>query len=519
MVKDRINKHFSVLMIIIFVIIITTPLIFINKDSDKVSVLENKKLASFPKTFTKNNKLNSSFINEFETYINDNIGFKQEIVIGDIAFSYRLFNKLKMPNYIIGENENLFYTSNGVDIETIQGKNFFSESILKTLSQSITNMQNYFENNDANFYMMTIPNKENVYPELYSKEVKKISSKSRIDLLSEYMLKNTDVNILNVKDALKENKGTEMLYYKNYDCTHWNMNGAFIGYSQIMNRIKEEYPELYILEKDDFNITTEKTKGSFVQLSSLEIINKAMSFDDTIFKYNLKNGYHTKLSTDEPDGIELDVNDKYFHYVNSNSELPSILIIGDSYLYSNLLPILAESFSNLYFINFTSVQELITLQDTIKADIVLYEFVERMYYEGIYNELMNFKKTYIDSKKIDELPIIETEPALHVDIPLNKNKTIVLDGEEENVNIMGWGIDGMNETLASEIFLKVGDNYYRSKIVERSDLSSLKEEYMMAGFKFEILKEELIDAEYIEFIIISNDGTYRYRPVKFKVKS
>lgn len=98
------KKKFAIITTILFLVILATPLLFINKERSKISVVENKNLASLPQLYDSNGKINKSFIGEFEMYISDNIGFKQEIVIADIAIQYRLFNIIKVPSFIMGKN-------------------------------------------------------------------------------------------------------------------------------------------------------------------------------------------------------------------------------------------------------------------------------------------------------------------------------------------------------------------------------------------------------------------------------
>ncbi|BCJ93386.1 hypothetical protein acsn021_09550 [Anaerocolumna cellulosilytica] len=520
MSNEKIKKVYGIFSIIIFLMIIVAPLVFINKNADKISIVENKKLASFPRIYNSDGKLNYTFLTEFESFIDDNIGFKEDVVIGDIALNYKIFKKLKVPNFIIGKEENLFYTSGGADIITIQGKNLFSDSKLEELSQGFTYMKEYFESKGADFYIMTIPNKEEVYPEFYPDSIKNIVSKTRLDYLSEYILKSTDVNIFNVKQELINNKNGEMLYYKNYDCTHWNMNGAFVGYTEIIKQLSKKYSNLKCYEKEDFVIETLKSKGAISHLSEFNILNKAMAFDDEIFSYHLKKGYQAQQSAEMPEGVEIDVNDKYFHYTNTNIENEqSILIIGDSYIYSFILPLLAEHFSELYFVNYTSAQELMNLQNIVHADIVLYEFVDRAFNADISKNLNYFKDNRVEKTDIKELSIVEDTPVLNIDSPLAENGVLWIDANQMKQSIIGWAIDSKAEALASDVYMKVGESYYRVNFFERPDLTSIKQEYLMAGFSLDIPTNEIIKAGKVQFIIISNDGVYQYQPVEFIISS
>ncbi|WP_312833467.1 alginate O-acetyltransferase AlgX-related protein [Sedimentibacter saalensis] len=520
MINKIIKKYSSILLILIFVLIISCPLVFINKDPNKVSVVENKKLASFPKFYTDEFKLNTRFIQEFEGYINDNIGFKQQAVISDIVWNYKLYKKLSVPSYIMGLDDNVFYTSYGEGIRTFQGKNLYSEATLSDFSKGFTQMDNYFKENGAKLYVATIPDKEGVYPELYPKEIKKLNEKSRVDLLVEYIKANTDIDINNLKLPLINSKGNDMLYYKNYDPTHWNMNGAFVGYTEIMNQMKSDYPSLKVITKDDFNIYVEKSKGTLAHLSSFESINDAMSFDDDIYTYVLNDSYKSELFIELPEGIEINANDKYFHYTNSSTDNDhTILIIGDSYIYSFLLPIISESFREVYFINFTSAQQIKNIQNKINADIVLYEFVERMFDYQIYDKLMDFQDKQVEDVNFTTLPFIENAPVFNIDYPIVDNNTLKFVKSEIVSKISGWAIDVIAEDVAKNIYIKVGENYYLPKYVAREDIALAKREYLFSGFTFEIPTEELIQSGHVEFVIISKDGTHQYRPITYSVEA
>jgi hypothetical protein len=296
------------------------------------------------------------------------------------------------------------------------------------------------------------------------------------------------------------------------------MNGAFVGYTEIMEQVKQSFPDIKVLTKDDFDINLDKTKGTMVHLNTFKNIRNAMSLEDIIYEYKLKNGYKSELSTEIPESITVNVNDKFFHYVNKEqSNLPKMLIIGDSYIYSFLLPIIAESFSELYFINFTTTQEIMDLQNDINADFVLYEFVDRVFDDNIYTELEYFNKS--DYDEYTNLPFIDDGTAFNIDTPIIKNPNIItIDPTLQEQIIGGWAVDIKGECLPRAIYLKVGDALYSPKLIARSDIAAENEEYLMSGFQFIIPTPKIIDAAYIEFFIVSGNGEYQYKPKLYNIE-
>lgn len=403
MEKNRTSQICCFILVIIFALIISIPLMLINRDPNKISVLENRKLAALPSIRTQDGKANTSFITQFEDYINDNIGFKQRAVEADVALNYKIFGKLKVPGFMIGSDGHVYYENNGVGISTYQGVNSLNSEMLKTAAECFSAMGRYFQNRGASFFVMTIPNKENIYPEYYPKTINRFSDKTDLDLLTEYLQNNTNLDAFSVKSELLQQKNNELLYFRNLDSTHWNGNGAFVGYSKLMEEIKNKFPNIKVLAKNDFTIREQKSSGTLFDLSSSKIVCSTMNMDDTLYWYDLKKGFSGNLSKTPPVGVNVNKNSGFIHYINSKSNNSlKILVVGDSYLlggtlFTSSIKLISESFSDVYFTRYVSTEDLVGLQDAVKPDIVVYETVERaFYYDWTIEQLDKFKK--IDAK-------------------------------------------------------------------------------------------------------------------------
>ncbi|WHH57422.1 hypothetical protein [Petroclostridium sp. X23] len=522
--KDfSINKMCTYISIAIFSLLITLPLIFINTDKNKISVTENRKLSPFPPLKTEKNKYNHSFIKDFEKFVDDNIGFKQEAVIADIAYFYKVFHKVKVPHYLEGKNQHLFYAVPWNNIPIYQGKNHLKETELKQSADAFMTMKKYFEKTGAKFLMMTIPEKENIYPEYYPKSIIRLNDKTTVDILIEYLQKNTDIDVFSVKEQLINNKGKELLYYRNVDPAHWNMNGAFIGYMELMKKIQKSFPDIKILNKEDFDITEMPSKGTLAHLADFKIIADAMRLKDSIYGYNLKGGYNFKVTDKVPEGVVLDKNNNFYHYTNTKDpNLPKLLMIGDSFIYLYMLPMLTESFSDVYFTRYSNAYEIVKLQETIKADIVVYETVERGFNYAVKTKSIAEMSNYIDNDfTYESLKTIDQQPAVYIDIPVIKDGALPVNSDTITTPILGWAVDAKEEKLSGGLYLKLNNKYYKAVMMERPDLAKVKQEYIYAGFEFNIPTNELISTDKIQIIVISNDKTYKYKPfeIKFKIEN
>ena len=393
MKKDRTNdlNIWNLVFIIVFAFMISLPLLFHNRQEGKVSKTENRVLAAKPSLFQEDGT-----IPEFEAYVDDNIGFKEQALAANIILKYRLFHVLDIPDWILGKDNNLFYTSGGEDIRTYAGQNAYSKADLKSMAANLENMNQYFERLGCYTYNMFIPNKEAVYSEYYPSGVTH-SPKSRQDIFCRYFAKKYKRNVINVRDDLlaEKDKGA-MLFYKNFDASHWNMNGAFVGYRRLMEEIKKDIPEITILEREDFDITEDKFTGLMYYYAQLGAVQNSFDFEDTIYTWTLKGGYHSVMDEEPPEGIVIDPNLSYYHYYNqqiTNGE--TLFIVGDSYLYNFLLPMFGESFEHVYFIRnynkemtiewLEAIETISELAEVVCPDVFVFEVVERV-----------FNKSYFD---------------------------------------------------------------------------------------------------------------------------
>ncbi len=157
------NKIVNSIFIIMFIAILTLPLLFFNHVEGKFSAIENKTLAPKPELYLADGKLNASYVTEFENYFNDNIGFKEEALAINILLKYKLFGVLDIPNWLLGEDDNFFYTTDGEDILTYTGQNAFSEKRICNMATNLGYMNEYFEQQGCTTYNMFIPNKKRLY--------------------------------------------------------------------------------------------------------------------------------------------------------------------------------------------------------------------------------------------------------------------------------------------------------------------------------------------------------------------
>lgn len=501
---DKKNVIINGIFIALFAVMISLPLLFFNHEEGKISKIENKTLTQKPELHLADGSLNTSYISEFENYFNDNIGFKEQALTVNIWAKYKMFGVLDIPNWLLGKEGNLFYTTGGEDIATYTGKNAYSEETMQRITENLGYMNQYFGQLGCTTYNMFIPNKEAVYSEMYDPDIYH-NEESRLDLLEQYMTVHTDMNVINVKDALISRKD-EQLYFKSYDASHWNMNGAFVGYQELMRQIQKDHPEIKVLNKDDFIIGEEAFSGLMSYYSDIKLLDDAFDFDDVVYEYSLKTGYHAVMDENPLNGKEIDPNLNFYHFENDvvdNSE--TLLIVGDSYMYCFLLPMLGESFEHVYFVRNTDADTIIELAHEIEPTIFVFEIAERVVNEPYFAYMSGYENYLEFEIDFEQYETIKAEPEIHIDVPVSEDAEILLcDGEL--IEILGWAFDSCNDVKPEMVVAEVNGKYFNGEFYYREDLAQMGEKYSECGFRICIDKKLLQDAQNVNFYVVTKDG-------------
>lgn len=380
--KNKNIKIYNLIYVGMFIVFLCIPILFFNRDDEATSVLENKKLAEKPSLLDSENNINKEFISSYESYINDNIGLKQQAIELNISLMYKIFNILDLRDYMLGEDGNIFFINGGYGIKDYQGFVSLNKDQKELLKIAMNNVSKYLENRNIEFLFVGIPDKETIYPDKYPKTIHKMTDETQLDGYFEYIDNNCEFDYLYLKDKLLEEKenSDDYLYYKSYDCTHWNAKGMYVGYKAIMHKLLEMDNNLEFLDENriEWNSTMTKSMSYF---NHSKIMQNTVRLDDYIYDYKILPEEQGKLTDTLPDGFTLTDGSIYYHYVNDKINNDKTLVVhGDSYIYLYMLRLFAESFKDVYYIQATTATNVKKLIELTHADYVIFESVERAFY-------------------------------------------------------------------------------------------------------------------------------------------
>lgn len=283
---DRISISPKGLFVTAFMLILIFPTL-----QNEVGLIKNfrsleKRLLTEKPDFSFTKK----FARDFESYFDDNFGFRNRLVSWGGGIS-KLFKSSKNPDLVMfGEDNWLFYNRRIEDpnmFESYTRTNLFTPDSLKLLVKTWEVRKEKYEAADKKYLLAFWPNKHSIYPEKMSLTMKAQvkDTISRVDQLLGYMEKaGSKVKLTDVRRKLLEEKKENQVYYK--ADSHWNDYGAFLGYQDFF---RQNHDILGVNPKSeaDFDIKwTNYYAGELIQL--LGVANRG-EFKDQRPELTLKN--------------------------------------------------------------------------------------------------------------------------------------------------------------------------------------------------------------------------------------
>lgn len=369
------KKISKILFLAVSVMLLVVPMLATNTKPDQVSELDNAKLIEFPVLRL------GGFRSGIEEYVSDRVGFRDEMITLYQKFCGLAFQKLVHPLYVYGKEGHIM---SPLDLVTYQHLDV-SEEYIENFTDYLESLEEFCQNQGAEFLFYLCPNKETIYPEYFPDGYNVKNQPSRSDRILE-RLNEKGVAYLSPKELFLSLKGKELLYNVKYDTVHWNETGEFYGHQQIIHYFNKDFPRMGELEWKEFEIT--QIYQQMLQSSRLEIeeivphnilIDTDAVRDDEIFG---------QIAVTSP-------TEYYMHYKNETAlrnGMPKVLIFGDSY-FSNSAKYYINHSSELTLMHCTNMPNIEYYISVLQPDIVIYEVVERVL-QMSWNSFTSTKRYY-----------------------------------------------------------------------------------------------------------------------------
>jgi hypothetical protein len=370
------NSHFvykadKIILMILFGLAIFIPLLMgIFQEDQLSSSIEKRTLATLP-AIPNSAKAINEFPKAFNLYYSDHFGLREQFTSIYFSLNYKLGLQNAVGDVTFGQDGWMFLGN--IKLETHNysdpmgdtiNKNLFSEHQLKDFAQSIMAIKNWLKNKGIEYIYVIAPNKHTIYFDKMPKYISKQNKQSATDQLTAYLQKHTDINIVDLRPALFEEKKKHQVFFKTD--SHWNFYGANAAQFEIMKKVEPLFPKkikpIY-LKNDQFHIKT-KSNGDLAKLAKTGIIVEELALP--VFKPGCD-------LIKAPPRIKGSVIDTFL----CQTQGLNAVIFKDSF-FNYLQTYIARYFHRSIYIpgriNYDLLQHYINLE---KPDIVIEELVER----------------------------------------------------------------------------------------------------------------------------------------------
>lgn len=374
---DRKRKAADILFGICFVAMIFIPFLMLDTREEVNSSLENRALTKWPGLHF--DKLHTEW---YGHYVEDRVAFRDAAITFNADISYYLFGEFSEELHMPGKEGYIFPADEGY-VQNYQRLNI-DEGLMDDLMVYLSGSSAYVRKQGGFFVCLIAPNKSSVYGEYMPEGIHVDETRESTLDMAVRKLKENGIPHVVPHRAFWEIKEREQIYNEKYDCAHWNDLGAFYGLSMVDEVIKEVYPDIPVMEREDFEETSEVTRG-------LEFFAASEEIPDTVPRLVCTAPSLGGVAVDGPYRVDVPVvagnNMAYFYNENAASD-KCVLILHDSFL-DNRESWYTYRYREVYYasrVNYTYMKEYI---DLIKPDVVIFELAERSFADdlGAYTEL------------------------------------------------------------------------------------------------------------------------------------
>lgn len=228
------QSRIEIIFLAIFFVMLFIPMSKISQDD--ISRNENRRLAVWKPLITQNGQINYNFGKDFNDFFNDRFNFRENLLDLNTIFSV----------YTTGNvNSGYVDMKNKVSYLSPYRSSPVNEGAFNTLIQ----FDKFLNSNGIDLYILLVPDKYYISPPKPFRYHTKydIEMDNKVKELNE----RSHLHIVHPLNALKKHANESYMYFKTEH--HWTDDGAFIGYQELMKEITKKYPDIRILNYNDFD--------------------------------------------------------------------------------------------------------------------------------------------------------------------------------------------------------------------------------------------------------------------------
>ncbi|MFC2155988.1 hypothetical protein ACFLRB_05825, partial [Acidobacteriota bacterium] len=283
----------------------------------------------------------------------------------------KTFAQSPIPSVMVGKQGWLYLAKQNErndQIEYFRSLTLFSREELQQWKESLEKRRDWLARRGIHYLFVIAANKSTIYPEFLPGSIRRVHKQSRLDQLLDYMEKNSDIKILDLRPVMFAAKKERLVYHKTD--SHWNRYGAFLAYREIMKALSGFFEDTRPADISNFDIREkEKSGGDLAIMLSLQ----NSIYRDKAFEVEPKSPAYARKGTP--------LKEKYPGVSQSVIEcdrgtLPNAIMVHDSFA-NRLKPFLSEHFSRVVYLRDWGLNFYADLIKKEKPAVVIEEMAER----------------------------------------------------------------------------------------------------------------------------------------------
>ena len=254
---NDIRRYSDTILIAGLLLFLFGPLALAILQTDQlVSLSENRSLSVLP-SLPESHLETETYPARFNEYYNDHFGLREELSSFYKELKYAL-GDTPSQEVIVGKDGWLFLGKRKAKIYLdpmgfARNDRQFTLYQLKVLARFYSELAEKLRKQGSAYLLVITPSKSSIYFEQLPDYFQKVRPDSATDQFVSYLRQHTDIDILDLREALLREKQKRQVFFK--ADTHWNQYGANVAQFEIMQVLAKWFPgkitaELFPLEED-----------------------------------------------------------------------------------------------------------------------------------------------------------------------------------------------------------------------------------------------------------------------------
>jgi hypothetical protein len=309
----------------------------------------------------------AGFTKGWENYYDDRFAFRTNIVSLKNLLTLKAFGDAGNSQVIARNDGWMDYVPNG-DLIAYVNQRPLSPEELQMIGQELEDRRAWLAKRGIRFLFVLAPQKSTIYPDRFPSLRRRTSGEKREEQLIKYLRDHTAVATIDLRQALTAASKKGLVYYKTD--THWNLAGADVVNHVIVTALREWFPQI----PQPTNVAFQERPffGSLSQIAGLQpwLTETSPAIDWTKTPPLWHATSRLPLSKETWFGKDTPI----VVTETANHNLPSAVLLDDSFLNLQYQPFLPENFRRCVSIKTSQFPMRLIAEE--KPDVVIDEEVE-----------------------------------------------------------------------------------------------------------------------------------------------